>query len=558
MGRGARMNISLTKKVIFSAFIFFFGSTASGQNRSAPPRKPLEGFRLRCCALLEPPILQVDPSNKPWGLSGLAATYLTELQKRSGFTCVSLEPWKPQLKNLSGFSGFLRHFDACVGKNGDSSECACDFGVGGISRTPERETQATFIVPFAFGSSSVAEKTGHIPNGRTKVFFLSPFDVYVWISVAGIIILHMIVTLFDRYFVPPMPSQRTPSDLPKAQRIRHVLLKTQLLRRIRYAFFGTLGSFVGGHWADMPPETSTTVPNQGEEQKTKGTTLESTRLAVNYWKPKQSARQRFLSLYGITVGLVLALVYEAALVVQIFESKPSSAFRTIEDLRNCRIDVSDMCLPKGGATEALYKKSIAPHRAIRGNCGKQSRKADEPKIVEGEDPYTLGMKYVASTEECNYFFGSTTLVEFFAAGEFCNRVSVVGESFSEKSSGFVAPNGANYTSVLNEITLELHEQNLLEDPVRHITRGRDCAPPQSNRVSLQQLGSFVILAYATLICLFIFVVCYPQEKKRNREAQVLNDSEERESPIQNNDSIWITVRRQRHLKLPLPLEMLYI
>lgn len=42
----------------------------------------------------------------------------------------------------------------------------------------------------------------------------------------------------------------------------------------------------------------------------------------------------------------------------------NSAFRTINDIKNCRISPGDVCMPRGGAVEAYWKSAIAPKYVV--------------------------------------------------------------------------------------------------------------------------------------------------------------------------------------------------
>lgn len=120
----------------------------------------------------------------------------------------------------------------------------------------------------------------------------TPFSFRVWVGVASLVVLHMFVTMFDRNFAPSEKRDVPPPGLSSLQRMRHVLLRTKLLRRTRNAFFATAMGMLGSGSEDDQNV-------QGRHQRL------------------MSTRQRLLLLIAMLFGLFLTLVYEA---VRLYDS----------------------------------------------------------------------------------------------------------------------------------------------------------------------------------------------------------------------------------------------
>lgn len=136
--------------------------------------RSLDGFMLRCCALLESPITIADAGSvRTGGVSGLATDYLRLLQEETGFQCDpnSFKVYEPSSAEFANFSGFVRYLDYCVTTDGDDSACTCQLGVAGFARSPEQNKKVQFVVPFAFGTMGVAENVSLMKNGSMPWFF---------------------------------------------------------------------------------------------------------------------------------------------------------------------------------------------------------------------------------------------------------------------------------------------------------------------------------------------------------------------------------------------------
>lgn len=104
----------------------------------------------------------------------------------------------------------------------------------------------------------------------------------VWLGIVAIIILHTFVMLFDLNFMPS--EQAEPRDATLLGKLRHRLLHTRLLRRVRFAFFETMFTMVGA---------------------------ESGRNSRRTRSRSSPTRQRLLKLIAVLMGLFLTLVYES-------------------------------------------------------------------------------------------------------------------------------------------------------------------------------------------------------------------------------------------------------
>lgn len=433
----------------------------------------LNDIQLRCCALVEKPYVFKSSS----GLTGLAVEYVRSLENALNFSCTSLVEYEEENDEFQGFTGLTKYFDDCA-VNGDSAGCSCDLAVSGFANTKERVTRVSFPAAFAFDSFSVVQRIDEIRNTAPgSIFFLAPFTFGVWAGVLSLIILPTLVTLFDRRFVPPRTPATPAPNLSPFQIGRHVLLRANPLRRFRYAFFQTAFSMVG---AD---------PGRPANSRRNGSV---------------PTRQRFLQLFAVLTGLFMTLVYESGLVLQLFLDNPVSEFRSVDDVKNCRLAASDFCVPAGGATQDFWKFAI---EAARDNCRTSTLERDQPSFVSSggafPDPFSAGLDAVAK-KECRFFLALSSTMTVATENTYCGTLSVVGETFFPVSISVVLPKGSNLTEAFSVATMNFQQEDTLQTPVEY-GAPRKCNTVVTNVLDWNRLGLFFYVAWTVYFFMLLFM-----------------------------------------------------
>jgi hypothetical protein len=108
------------------------------------------------------------------GFSGLGIEFLEYLQRILGFTCSSMEEYKPKEGKHSGFNGFKLYLAKCS-VDGDSADCSCDIGIAGFAKTSESLSNVDFVAPLAFDSFTVVQKASTIKNHESR----TPFSLHL-------------------------------------------------------------------------------------------------------------------------------------------------------------------------------------------------------------------------------------------------------------------------------------------------------------------------------------------------------------------------------------------
>lgn len=149
--------------------------------------------------------------------------------------------------------------------------------------------------------------------------------------------------------------------------------------------------------------------------------------------------------------------------LQLFLDNPISIFRAIIDVKNCRIDATDFCIPQGGATQDFWTLGIEP---FRDNCRTVSLQKDQPSLIEAAgplgDPFSQGLEDVAE-KRCRFFFALTSTLTVGAENKYCDILSVVGDPFFPVPISVVLPKGSNLTEPISIATLNFQQSDSLPE-----------------------------------------------------------------------------------------------
>lgn len=213
--------------------LFFFPYSA------AQPPRPLEGLKLRCCTVHEAPIITRDV-NKHLNFSGLGMEYFDLLQDRLGFQCKTFQEYSNE---DTSFTSFIYYMSNCT-RDGEIppsfTNCTCDIGIAGFGMNEERNGLVQFVQPFLSDPHRVATHVDYTHSKQRSTFFLTAFSFRVWIAVLSLIVLFTFLKMLDRRFSPPDQSYTPLSrDSSTFRRLRHYLLKSKVLFRLRKALMST-------------------------------------------------------------------------------------------------------------------------------------------------------------------------------------------------------------------------------------------------------------------------------------------------------------------------------
>lgn len=206
---------------------------------------------------------------------------------------------------------------------------------------------------------------------------------------------------------------------------------------------------------------------------------------------------------------VLTLLFFASspqgLVLQLFRDNPVSTFRSIDDVKNCRIDATDFCIPRSGATEDFWKFIIAPSR---NNCRTTPLEKDQPFYIESEkpfeDPYSQALSAVAE-KKCKFLMAQLNTMTVATETTYCNVLRVVGDSFFPVPISVVLPKDSNLTEPISVATMKFQQSDRLPSPIKY-GAPRKCDAVSANNLTWDRLSEFFIVVWTALFVMLVFMV----------------------------------------------------
>jgi hypothetical protein len=225
----------------------------------------------------------------------------------------------------------VKNFNSCV-VNGDSSNCACDVGIGAWALSSARYPRVDFVTAFSDDDFRVVTRTSLVDDASSKFFFFRAFSWHVWVAILGLLITHVVVTSLDSKFAPLRGVSSYVEDRTWVRRMRRFLLKNRVLFRLRHALFNSMFHLVG----------------QNVEADTH----------------KSGTKEKIMNLLAITMGIFFITVFQASVTFQVLSNVPGSTFKSVQDFKACNIPDDRVCLQSSGAAITFWNNAIATSRYV--------------------------------------------------------------------------------------------------------------------------------------------------------------------------------------------------
>jgi hypothetical protein len=266
----------------------------------------------------------------------LLTQYLARLQSRTGFRCRSIVNYTtvyPLDARFGGFSGLIDYFASCASA-GSSRLCECDMGVSAFTLSSTRLAKVDFVAAFSAENYHVLTSRALVKStSSNKLFFFKTFSWPVWIAIFALLSTHVLVTAMDSNFAPPRGTNAAVNEGSWRERLRHFLLKSGILFRVRHSYFNGLFHLVG-QTVDMDTH-------------------------------KSGTKEKVMNLLVLIIGIFLLSIFQASVTYQVLVDEPISKFRSTNDFKSCRIPPNEVCLLKSGASRAFWDKTIAPSSYVQ-------------------------------------------------------------------------------------------------------------------------------------------------------------------------------------------------
>lgn len=386
--------------------------------------------------------------------------------------------------------------------------CKCDLGVGSWTPTTQRFGHVQFLPFYLQTEIRAVVHRDNVFENSDSVFFLHAFCPITWLLIFLLLLTFTILRFMDCRVTPPEKDDREAPGDGIISRTSHFLLKNDLLRRVRYVAYPTVGEMIG-------------------------------RGPGNYTIETNSTRQWFLST-GITLcGIFLVLAYEAVMTASLVQSSSHSIFRTIDDITQCRINASEICMVDNSAIHSFWSNAV--ENQIETNC--QDR--GEPLLASSFEK-AIEMVAIGS---CKFMLEGPTAFDA-TTGKHCNELMITGEPLHSSGDSFVLPNNSTLFEPLAKETMNLYETGRLTSIDEFFKRRGECSLMESTSLGLKTLKPFFIVAFCFCGLMFIVMVLFPQhpakrsnnddEKSRNCTEKVSwkgKDFDESSESLESSESV---------------------
>lgn len=153
------------------------------------------------------------------------------------------------------------------------------------------------------------------------------------------------------------------------------------------------------------------------------------------------------------------------------------------------------------------------------------------------DAYGVGLKRAEeANSECRFLLASKTTLETASQGDYCGRLSLVGEDFSPNALSYVLPLDSPYTSDFSKVTLELQRKDQIVHATDFSTTS-PCVPKVQSQLTWSQLRVFFYVSYGCLGLMAVFMwlgtllkVAKPNVSRRARDLPPLPGDEKLDRP----------------------------
>jgi hypothetical protein len=129
-----------------------------------------------------------------------------------------------------------------------------------------------------------------------------------------------------------------------------------------------------------------------------------------------------------------------------------------------------------------------------------------------DDPFSEGLKAAAKTNACDFFMALTSIVTVASENQYCNELTVVGETFFPVTTGFVLPRNSNLTMPMSNATLQLQQQDKLQTPIEYGVV-RKCKEVSQKRLTWRRMAIFFKVSYGTLVFMILLMLTDPRPQK---------------------------------------------
>jgi hypothetical protein len=227
--------------------------------------------------------------------------------------------------------------------------------------------------------------------------------------------------------------------------------------------------------------------------------------------PRIILLQRIIIVVTLLIGGFFLAVFQASLTAALSATDVESEFRSIENVKSCKIAADRICLVDGTAAATFWEESIVPSLKAA---------ACEAIVSKRLQSTTGGFKAVDSSSGCEFFLAASAEALWYVTGEYCNKLSLVGAPFYSIERSFVLPKGSPLTSSMTRETLRLRETGQIQSGSDYTkSHLQECPAGAPNvKMTWEKLAWFFVLTWMVLLLLLALRMASCTSRKRRPQA----------------------------------------
>lgn len=170
-----------------------------------------------------------------------------------------------------------------------------------------------------------------------------------------------------------------------------------------------------------------------------------------------------------------------------------SKFRTIEDLRNCRINMSDVCIPAGGAIESIWNTSLA---------SSPCHGSQLPRIIASHDK---AIQEVAK-KKCRYLVIDSITGHDAITRKYCGKLFFTGEALYTGGISSLVSRNFSYYEEFADATMTMLQEGARRSVDELSERQDVCKVGAIPIIPFRRLKGFFVLVLSACLLFLIWMI----------------------------------------------------
>lgn len=210
----------------------------------------------------------------------------------------------------------------------------------------------------------------------------------------------------------------------------------------------------------------------------------------------------------------------------------TSDFRSIQDIKLCRIPPKDVCMPDGDAVRTYWNIAVMPKYVMHSAHTLKDAifsshfsnifilyifliACSECHSEEGQE----GPTYVdtfqnlftkATEKECKFVLAAGGTLQYAASTRYCGTLWTPGRPFYANGVSCVLPRNSSLTAAFDNATMQLRTEDVIPTMDSIANEGGNCESKFSTSLNFKRLQVFFYMAFGASFLIFLEMILDPQ------------------------------------------------